>query len=58
MRTARPISSPHRHLRRAIPSNSYPFPRMPQSAPLMPSAAFPAILEPFAFTAAKEWSPP
>jgi hypothetical protein len=42
MRTARPIPSPHRHLRRAIPANPYPIPPMPRPAPLMPPAAFPA----------------
>jgi hypothetical protein len=48
MHTARPIPSPHRHLRRAIPANPYPIPPMPRPAPLMPLAAFPALPEPFA----------
>ena len=56
MRTARPIPSPHRHLRRAIPANPYPIPRMPRPAPLMPPAAFPALPEPFACPAEKKWS--
>src|SRR5260370_7584598 len=56
MHTARPISSPHRHLRRAIPANPYPIPPMPRPAPLMPPAAFPALPEPFACPAEKKWS--
>ena len=56
MHTARPIPSPHRHLRRAIPANPYPIPPMPRPAPLMPPAAFPALPEPFACPAEKKWS--
>ncbi len=56
MHTARPISSPHRHLRRAIPANPYPIPPMPRPAPLMPPAAFPALPTPFACPAEKKWS--
>ena len=56
MHTARPIPSPHRHLRRAIPANPYPIPPMPRPAPLMPPAAFPALPKPFACPAEKKWS--
>lgn len=56
MHTARPIPSPHRHLRRAIPANPYPIPSMPRPAPLMPPTAFPALPEPFACPAEKKWS--
>ena len=56
MHTARPVPSPRRHLRLAIPASPYPIPQMLRPVSPMPLAAFAATLRPFACPVEKEWS--